>query len=277
MAVGLHRAQLQWLALLDELYALVESEGFSARAFAGEPADWPEAWQAVVRHAAARIGARSIQIGARPARQSPGRALGLVSRCRITARPANGPTLWADSLSPEGFTAEQAREFQAFGRHLHAALALRASLDAARQSLATLHDTIDALPMRLAMPDEGAHAARRHHDARDSAEPPALLAQELQLRYALSGKELLLAWNLAQGLPLKQYAALSGRSVETVRAQLKSVLRKLGIADQKGIGVLVFEALHALTLRSLGQQLPPFVAAPPARPADTTVPALPWR
>ena len=119
---------------------------------------------------------------------------------------------------------------------------------------------------------EGCDGAR----ARDIAAPPAALARHLQQQFVLTDKELPLAWNLAQGMSLKQYAALSGRSVETLRAQLKSVFRKLGVTSQSGIGLVLFEASHALTLQSMGVQLARATAdRTAASPAPQT--AAPWR
>ena len=64
-------------------------------------------------------------------------------------------------------------------------------------------------------------------------------------------------------MSLKQYAAQASRSVETVRAQLKSVLRKLGASEQRGIGAVLFELGQTLALQALGQQL---AAAVPEQP-----------
>lgn len=320
---------LQWLGLLDQLYALVETEGGEA-ALAGVVDDWPGPWRPLVQRWAMRIGARSIQIAEPWAAQSPGCEPGFLSHRRIT-----GHLIWAQSVSPEGFTAAQAREFHVLCSHLHTAWALRSSLDAAQANLAALHGVVDALPLVLLVLDEHGEVvlisrqgqewlarteraclqARRLHllsqqgaferslrallsgpavpqrlplegldihlqklacpspsvlllihercdptRLRELSAPPASLAQQMQGRHALTDKELPLAWNLAQGMPLKQYAALSGRSVETARAQLKSVFRKLGAADQKGMGLIVFEALHAVTLQALGDGLATLVA-----------------
>ncbi|MBL0728854.1 hypothetical protein [Piscinibacter sp. HJYY11] len=343
-------ADLQWLHLLDQLYALVETEGSDA-ALAGVVDQWPEAWRPLVQCWAARIGAGSIQIAAPWAlpstRQSPGREAGLLSHRRIT-----GHLIWARSLAPEGFTADQAREFQLLCSHLHTAWALRSSLDAAQASLAALHEVVDAMPLSIVVLDEHGEVVllNRHGQAwlartaraclqgrrlhllaqhavferalqgfmanparpqrlqlegldlhlkqlacptlsvlllvhercdparlREISSPPAALVQQMQGRFALTDKELPLAWNLAQGMPLKQYAALSGRSIETLRSQLKSVFRKLGAADQKGLGRVVFEALHAVMLQALGDGLATLVAArPPASFQHHRVEHLTW-
>lgn len=332
---------LHWLGLLDQLYALVEHEGGAAMG-AGALRAWPEAWRPVIAQWARHIGARSIQVSAARALQSPGCDAGLVSHRRIT-----GEAIVARSLSPEGFSPAQVRAFHAFCSHLDAACALRTSLDATQASLAALHGVIDALPTGLVVLDEHGEVAllnrpgrewlartaraslqaRRlrlsaQHDAferalhtfarspamhlplqlnglelqlkklpgpafsvlllvhehadptrlREIATPPALLAAQVRRQYALTDKELPLAWNLAQGMPLKQYAGLSGRSIETVRAQLKSIFRKLGTPDQKGLGVVLFETLHAVTLQAVGTGLAPFVA----EPAPLAPERLPW-
>lgn len=340
-------ADLHWLSLLDQLYALVEREDADA-VLAGALDDWPAPWQPLVEQWASRIGARSVQISEPRALQSPGCEAGFLSHRRIT-----GHVISARSGSPEGFSAAQAREFHVFCSHLHTAWALRSSLDTTRASLASLYGVIDALPTGLVVLDEHGEVvllnrqshewlarteracvqARRlclsvqqevwdralqavmsdasvfqqlHLDGldlqlkklpgptagvlvwvhercepsrlREIAAPPPLLAQQMQRRYALTDKELPLAWNLAQGMPLKQYAALSGRSVETVRAQLKSVFRKLGAADQKSIGLVLFEALHAVTLQALGAGVATLMAERVAPASETAHPFqhLPW-
>lgn len=318
---------LDWLDLLDELYALVEAD-FTA-AMPGRTRAWRDRWQPLVQRWAARIGARSIQIdvGEGPL-QWPAAAAGLLYHRRITSRD---PDVSAWSLSPHGFTARQVTDFHAVCRHLRAALEIRSSLDGAQASLSALYRVVDALPMglvvldehwnvvmlnrgsrellardealvlreqRLCLPAQQAaldqallaleadpSAGQRHlhlngldielkkldhvgaavllliHEPcdparlRDIAPPPPQLALQMQQQYGLSDKELPLAWNVAQGMPLKQYAALSGRSIETVRAQLKSVFRKLGAGDQKSLGLVFFETWHAVRLQSLGAQL----------------------
>lgn len=332
---------LQWLGLLDQLYALVEHEGGAAMG-AGALRAWPEAWRPVIAQWARHIGARSVQVSATRLPQLPRCEPGLVSHRRIT-----GEVIVARSLSPEGFSEGQLRDFHAFCSHLEAACALRSSLDATQASLAALHAVIDALPTGLVVLDEHGEVVLLNQPARqwlartgraslqgrrlrlsgdhpaferalhafacssatqqplqldgldlqlkklpgpaanvlllvhERADParlreiatlPPLLAAQVQRQYALTDKELPLAWNLAQGMPLKQYAGLSGRSVETVRAQLKSVFRKLGTPDQKGLGVLLFETLHAVTLQAVGTGLAPFVAEPAALEPER----LPW-
>ncbi len=111
---------------------------------------------------------------------------------------------------------------------------------------------------------------------REIAAPPATLARHVQHRYGLTDKELPLAWNLAQGMPLKQYAGLTGRSIETLRAQLKSVFRKLGAADQKSLGLILFDALHAVTLQAMGASLAALVAER-AVTAPEPLQQLTWR
>jgi DNA-binding CsgD family transcriptional regulator len=103
---------------------------------------------------------------------------------------------------------------------------------------------------------------------REIATPPAVLARMVQQRYALTDRELQLAWNLAEGLSLKQIAGLTARSVETLRAQLKSVFRKLGTRDQSGVGPVMFASLQASALRSMGEHLAAAMAerAPPPHP-----------
>jgi DNA-binding CsgD family transcriptional regulator len=267
---------LQWLALLDQLYALIEAEPFDA-----PPTGWPAPWQPLVRSWATRIGARSIQIGDVSAPPSPGQASGFVYRRRITVPPPaacpEGHTLSAQSISPHGFTTEQVREFHALCRHFHVALSLRSSLDAERQRLSGLYEVIEALPMGIVVLDECAgpvllnrRSGMPQHQ-QEIAAPPAVLAQQMQQRCGLTAKEMALAWNLAQGMALKQYAALSGRSIETLRVQLRSVFRKLGTSDQKGAGVILFDALHALTLHTLGEGLIPYVAE---RPVAAAAPRL---
>lgn len=346
-------SQLRWLCLLDRLYELVESSDDLWPG--GWRQDWPEPWQPLVLSWAAHIGARSIQLveplHRRPSLRHPTR---LSRRRSLNAQPpAHGPAILAQSLSADGFTASQEREFLAFCSHLYTALALQAELAAARQSLANLYGVVDALPMGVVMLDEQLNVALLNRQAREwlarteklvirgrriglSSEqaafesalqglladpfkphhhlhlngldihlkklthpaapvslvmsdrllpapqepgglpfsvllqihercdearlieitlPPAALARHLQQQFALTDKELPLAWNLAQGMSLKQYAALSGRSIETGRAQLKSVFRKLGANGQSGIGLVLFEALHMLTLQSMGTQL----------------------
>ncbi|WOB08619.1 hypothetical protein [Piscinibacter gummiphilus] len=275
------RVDLHWLGLLDQLYALVETPGAEA-ALAGTVDEWPAPWRPLIARWAARIGARSIQIaspfGARIAPQSPGHEPGLLSHRRIT-----GQVISAHSASPEGFTDAQAREFKAFCSHLHSAWALRSTLDAAQASLAALHDVIDALPMGLVVLDERAEVVMTNRQGdkwlarlREIDTPPPLLAQLLQSQYGLTDKELPLAWNLAQGMPLKQYAALSGRSIETPRAQLKAVFRKLGVSDQKGVSFVLFEALHAVTLQAMGAGVAAWVAERQL-PTPESAPRLSWR
>lgn len=342
-------ADLQWLSLLDQLYALVEAEGGNA-VLAGVLDAWPEPWQPLVEQWASRIGARSVQISEPRALQSPGCESGFLSHRRIT-----GHVISARSVSPEGFSAAQAREFHVFCSHLHTAWALRSTLDAAQASLSSLYSVIDALPTGIVLLDEhgevvllnrqshewlarsgraclqarrlrwpadqevldrALHAVMSNasvcrqlhlggvdvhlrqlpcmpssvllliHERCDPARlreidaPPPVLAQEMQRRYGLTEKELPLAWNLSQGMPLKQYAGLSGRSIETVRAQLKSVFRKLGAADQKSIGLIVFDALHAVTLQALGTGVAGLVAERPlperSPPSSELTPHLPW-
>ncbi|MET0333568.1 MAG: hypothetical protein ABW190_04805 [Rhizobacter sp.] len=275
---------LHWLCLLDQLYAMVETEGAEA-ALAGPLDDWPALWQPLVREWAVRIGACSVQISERASLQSPGCDAGFLSHRRIT-----GQVIWARSVSAEGFNAAQAREFHVFCSHLHTAWALRSALDATQASLASLYGVIDALPAGIVVLDAHGEAVLLNRQSREGqlpepgervhlreiAAPPALLAQQMQARYALTDRELLLAWNLAQGLSLKHYAAHSGRSLETVRAQLKSVFRKLGAADQKHIGLIVFDALHAITLQALGAglaTLPEHAATSIPQPAAQH---LPW-
>ena len=283
---------LHWLGLLDQLYALVETEGAEA-ALAGTVDEWPAPWRPLVECWAARIGASSVQIaspfGARitpPSPQSLSREAGFLSHRRIT-----GQVISAHSTSPEGFTDEQAREFQAFCSHLHTAWALRSTLDATRADLAALHEVLDALPTGLVVLDEHAEVVltNRQGDAwlarteracdvarlHEIETPSPLLVQHLQGRYGLTDKELSLAWNLAQGMPLKRYAALSERSIETLRAQLKSVFRKLGVADQKGVGLVLFEALHAVTQQSMGAGMAALIAECEL-PALESAPQLPW-
>lgn len=84
---------------------------------------------------------------------------------------------------------------------------------------------------------------------------PAALAAGLRQRSALSDRELPLAWNLALGMSLKQYAALCGRSIETVRAQLKAVYRKTGVAEQRQLSLLMFDTLSGLSWQPAEQQL----------------------
>lgn len=77
------------------------------------------------------------------------------------------------------------------------------------------------------------------------------LRQSLAVRYGLSEKESLLALNICRGLSLKQVAYLTGRSLETVRVQLKSIYRKLRVADQKGLCQHIFEHVQMLELAGL--------------------------
>ncbi|MBX3626320.1 MAG: hypothetical protein KF892_14985 [Rhizobacter sp.] len=281
---------LHWLHLLDQLYALVEAEDAEA-ALAGTVDEWPALWRPLVERWTARIGARSIQIaspfGARMAPQSPGREAGLLWHRRIT-----GQVISAQSATPEGFTDEQAQEFQLFCSHLHTAWALRSSLDATKASLASLQRVIDGLPMGLVALDEQAEVvvSNRQGDEwlartdrpgglvplRQIDTPLPRLAQHLQRQYGLTDKEVGLAWNLAQGMPLKQYAALSGRSIETPRAQLKAVFRKLGVADQKGVSLVLFDALHAVTLQEIGTGVAALTAEREL-PTLESAPQLPWR
>lgn len=284
---------LHWLGLLDQLYALVETEGAEA-ALAGTVDEWPVPWRPLIERWAARIGASSVQIASPfrarvtpPSPQSLSREAGFLWHRRIT-----GQVISAHSAASEGFTAEQAREFQLFCSHLHTAWALRSSLDAMKASLASLQRVIDALPMGLVAFDEQAQVmvTNRQGDEwlartdracglahlREIDAPPPRLAQHLQRQYGLTDKELGLAWNLAQGVPLKQYAALSGRSIETPRAQLKSVFRKLGVTDQKGVSLVLFDALHAVTLQDMGEGVAALIAEREL-PTLESAPQLPWR
>lgn len=365
--------ELLWLGLLDQLYAMVESsDGVEQHDWRQ---DWPTDWLPLIGSWAACIGARSIDVVDRLCVPPPPlRPAARLSRRRsLSAQPpALGPAIMAQSLRAEGFSADQEREFHAFCSHLYTALAIQASLEASRQSLARLYGVIDALPMRIVMLDEGLNVVLLNRQARDwlactervavrarrlclSSEhaafesalhelaaapftthhhlhlnglgihlkkltqpaaptscettdrssrerqgslpfsvllqfhpccdetrpseivaPEATLARHLQQQFALTDKELPLAWSLAQGMSLKQYAALSGRSIETGRAQLKSVFRKLGVTSQSGIGLILFEALHTLTLQSMGAQL---AAATADQAAASLVPHLPspWR
>jgi DNA-binding CsgD family transcriptional regulator/PAS domain-containing protein len=337
---------LPWLGLLDQLYALVETDGFEPSGLLKDGShDWPPHWQPLVARWAAHIGARSIRM-VEPRRVPPLRHAARLSRvCSLHAQPAGPrPAVSAQSLSADGFTAEQVHKFHAFCSHLGTALALQAELHATWQSLALLYRVVDTLPMGLVMLDEALNVVLLNRQAREwlsrtdkaaiharrlclsseqaafetalhalaadantapqqlqlngldihlkklthAAEPtasgvrngalpfsvlmqihercdparrselvapPAVLARLMQHQFTLTDKELALAWNLAQGMCLKQYAALSGRSIETGRAQLKSVFRKLGVTGQSGIGMIVFEALHAVALQSMGTQL----------------------
>ncbi|HEY0820753.1 MAG TPA: hypothetical protein VGD46_18340 [Rhizobacter sp.] len=151
--------------------------------------------------------------------------------------------------------------------------------DAARQQQRLSLDGLDVELQKLRGPAGGVLLLVQERCAqggpREIAAPPAALAKCLQHEHGLSGGELLLAWQLAQGMSLKQYAALSGRSCETARAQLKSVFRKLRIADQKSLGMGLFEALHAVSLQPMGECLAAAVAARAAAGAEPRA-GLPW-
>ncbi len=376
-----HGYDLQWLCLLDQLYELIETDGIDA--VMGKPGsqawpkDWPEHWESLMRAWATRIGAKSVKPGGppgvAPSLRHETRLSGLRSvNARPPAHRAHWPAVSAQSGSPDGFTANQEREFHALCSHLYSALALNESLDAARESVASLYSVIDVMPMGIALLDEQLNVVLINRQGRETltrteglalrgrrlclpsqqaafdralhefvadpfkphhhlqlngldvklkklayaralppsettdfavrelpsslqfsvlllihercdqgrpseiATPPALLARHVQRQYALTDKELPLAWNLAQGMPLKQYAGLSGRSIETSRAQLKSVFRKLGATDQKSIGLILFETLHAVILQSMGEHLATAVADH-ATASPEPIHPLPWR
>ncbi len=93
--------------------------------------------------------------------------------------------------------------------------------------------------------------------ARALAPVPEALAQWLGQQHGLSDKELNLAWGLACGMGLKQYAASTARPLETVRSQLKTLLRKLAVADQAGVARVLLRAVHALNAQALAAGLAP--------------------
>jgi DNA-binding CsgD family transcriptional regulator len=144
----------------------------------------------------------------------------------------------------------------------------RLSFDGLDVELQKLHGAPGGV---LLLVHEGGGPAR----LREIAAPPEALARHLQREHGLSERELTLAWHLAHGMPLKQYAALSGRSCETARAQLKSVFRKLRITDQKSLGMGLFETLHAVSLQPVGDCVAAAVAARTAAGPEPLA-RLPW-
>jgi DNA-binding CsgD family transcriptional regulator len=231
-----------WLELLDHLHDLVERHGPPGQA----PA---EAWREVFEGLARRIGATSVCLIERDLSRGPRDRRELVAMA-----PSGGqPGLRARRAAPPGFSPADERAFQAFAAHLHTALALHAALRHAHHTRLRLGAVWSALPAEGRVDDQ-------------AAVPPPHLADDLARRHGLTGREVALAWSIARGLSLKQHANLTGRSVETARAQLRSVFRKLGVSEQHRLGERVRALWQGLAWQPLGAHL-----APPQPCPDTTV------
>ena len=69
--------------------------------------------------------------------------------------------------------------------------------------------------------------------------PNVQLANFLADKYNLTDSEIILACNIYHGIALKQYAFIFEKSIETVRVQLKSIFKKMGVTDQKEVCLVV--------------------------------------
>jgi hypothetical protein len=103
------RAALDWLGLLDAVYALVEPQGHGS---IGEsvPPGQPRAWQALLDRCAPLLGARAVSLVDSCHPVWPAAS----ARCIVLAAPrADWPSLVAHSAAAGGFSAAEAQRVHA--------------------------------------------------------------------------------------------------------------------------------------------------------------------
>jgi len=118
--------------------------------------------------------------------------------------------------------------------------AVRTAVEARKPSALLLRDAEELSPDRLLVvrPARECGCAIVAVDALYST-PPSFSSADLASLFGLSPSEAEIALGLLQDLPVADIAQARGVQAETVRGQIKSLMRKMGLSSQKQlVGVL---------------------------------------